>query len=54
MCLRELGEYCDSINIDCDICEHKEKCNKFTEIIEDISPCGLLNLSRNMENQIVD
>lgn len=51
MNVKELGEYCNSININCDVCEHKKECEKFTNVIEEISPCGFINLANNMEKQ---
>ena len=34
MKIRELAEYCSSIEIDCDKCEHKELCDGLQEITE--------------------
>lgn len=40
--LSDMAEYCKSINIDCDICIYKEKCEQMLRDIEDISPYGLI------------
>lgn len=40
----ELAEYCKSIEINCDVCEHNEECVTFQERLEDISPYGLIDL----------
>ena len=42
--IRELAEYCCSIEIDCDKCEHKELCDGLQYKLEDISPLGLIDL----------
>ena len=44
MKIRELAEYCSSIEIDCDKCEHKELCDGLQYKLEDISPLGLIDL----------
>ena len=50
MKIRELAEYCNSIEIDCDKCEHKELCDGLQYKLEDISPLGLIDLvDENME-----
>ena len=54
MNVKELGEYCNSIDINCDICEKKNECAKFTNLLEEISPCGFLNLAINMEKHNVN
>mgnify|MGYP001753663402 CR=1 FL=1 len=51
---KELGEYCNNINIDCNICNHTKECEKFRNLLEEVSPCGFLNLANNMEKQKVD
>ena len=42
MKIRELAEYCNSIVIDCDKCEHKAQCEEMGNILQDISPLGLV------------
>ena len=37
----ELSKYCESIEIDCDQCEHTAECRKMTEHVEDLSPAGV-------------
>lgn len=44
MKIRKLGEYCKSIDIDCDICEKQSECKELTEQLEDVSPYGLVEL----------
>lgn len=45
MTVEELGYKCKEIDIDCDICQHKEKCEHLHEgLLEDISPYGLLSI----------
>ena len=44
MKIRELAKYCESINIDCDVCENKKECDDFQYKLEDISPCGLVEM----------
>jgi len=41
MKLLELCEYCKSINIDCDICEHTEECDNLSNGLESESPYSL-------------
>lgn len=43
MKIRELAEYCNSIEIDCGKCEHKELCDGLQYKLEDISPLGLID-----------
>ena len=40
--LSKLAEYCKSIDIDCDVCDHKTECEKMSSSLEDISPYGLI------------
>ena len=40
--LSKLAEYCQSIEINCDICEHQKECAKMLSSLEDISPYGLI------------
>ena len=44
MTIKELAHYCKSINIDCDRCEHKSECQKMSAHLEDISPCGVVQM----------
>ena len=45
--LQELAEYCKSIDIDCDKCEHKKECEDFQDRIEEISPFGMVEMVDN-------
>lgn len=47
--IKELAEYCNSINIDCSVCEKKGACMGFEARIEDISPIGLVGLVNGNE-----
>lgn len=50
MRIRELAEYCSSIEIDCDKCENKELCDGLQYKLEDISPLGLIDfIDKNTE-----
>ena len=50
MRIRELAEYCSSIEIDCDKCENKELCDGLQYKLEDISPLGLIDfVDKNTE-----
>lgn len=40
--LSKLAEYCKSIDINCDVCEHQKECKKMSSSLEDISPYGLV------------
>ncbi len=42
MKIRELAEYCNSIVIDCDKCENKAQCEEMGNILQNISPIGLV------------
>lgn len=44
MKLVQLANYCETIEINCDICEHKKECEIFTYKLEEISPFGLIDL----------
>lgn len=44
MKIRDLAKYCDSININCDICEHKRECESMQAFLEDLSPYGVVKL----------
>jgi hypothetical protein len=37
----ELAKYCESICIDCDVCEHQKECKHMLEHLEDMSPKGV-------------
>lgn len=54
MDVEDLGRYCSSINIDCDFCNHRKECEKFNDLIDELSPCGFMNLALNMEKYKVD
>lgn len=47
--IKELAEYCNSINIDCSVCKKKSACMEFEVRIEDISPIGLVELVNGNE-----
>ena len=49
MKVKELAEYCKSIEIDCYVCRYKEKCEKMTNILEEISPIGLIEFIENKD-----
>lgn len=44
MTIKELAEYCRTIDIDCDKCEHKSECQKMSAYLEDISPYGVVQM----------
>lgn len=44
MTVEELGYKCKEIDVDCYLCPYKEKCERVTEKLEDISPFGLLSI----------
>lgn len=44
MKLKDLADYCRSIEIDCDKCEHKDLCKHLQYLLEDISPCGVVRM----------
>ena len=44
MKLKDLANYCRSIEIDCDKCEHKDLCKHLQYLLEDISPCGVVRM----------
>lgn len=44
MKLTKLAEYCNSIYIDCDICEHRNECDAFVSYIEDASPAMIVEI----------
>ena len=47
MKIRELAKYCESIDIDCDVCENKKECDDFQYRLEDISPFGVVGMIDN-------
>lgn len=47
MKIRELAKYCESIDIDCDICEHKKECEDFNNRMKEISPYGMIEMADN-------
>lgn len=50
MTVRDLAYKCKDIEIDCDECDYKEKCERLTEELENISPYGLLIiLDKNLD-----
>ena len=50
MKIKELAEYCKSIDIDCENCKYHELCNqKLPWRLEDISPYGLVELVESNE-----
>lgn len=44
MTVKELAEKCKEREINCDDCFYKSECKKMNDILEDISPCGLLDI----------
>ena len=44
MKIRELADYCKSIDINCDECMHKGKCDNMQNMLEDISPLGIVDM----------
>jgi len=44
MKITELADYCKSIGIDCEECEHEDECKQLINKLEDISPFGLITL----------
>ena len=44
MKIRELAMKCEDRDIDCNFCPYEEICNKLQEQLEDISPCGLIEM----------
>lgn len=50
--LRELAEKCKERDINCDGCPYMEICGRLSEILEDMSPIGLVEMVD--ENHIID
>lgn len=50
--IKELAKYCNSININCSICEKKDACDSFTNIMEDLSPIGVVGFVNSNEEII--
>ncbi len=44
MKLKDLAVYCKSIEINCDVCEHKSKCEEMQADLEDLSPYGVVKM----------
>ncbi len=44
MKIRELADYCKSIELNCDECMHKKKCDNMQNMLEDISPLGIVDM----------
>lgn len=44
MKIRELAEYCKSIDIDCDKCEYQAQCQQLAYKLEEISAFGVVEL----------
>ena len=42
MKLSEMSKYCESIKINCDVCQHKGSCNRMTSFLEEQSPYGVV------------
>ena len=56
MKIRELADYCKSIDINCDKCIHKKKCDNMQNMLEDISPLGIVDMideNEDVEDTIV-
>lgn len=49
MKIKDMAVYCKSIEINCDICEHKRECKAMQCFLEDLSPYGVVKLVE--ENQ---
>lgn len=53
MNIKELCVYCKRTNVLCPKCKHLKYCNDFVGkmaiLTENISPCGLLELTKNLE-----
>ena len=47
MKIRELAKYCESIDIDCDVCANKKECDDFQYRLEDMSPFGVVGMIDN-------
>lgn len=48
MTLKELGEFCQKREVDCDGCEYKHYCfDILPEVLENVSPYGLLTILDN-------
>ena len=52
MKIKDLATYCKSIEIDCDICEHKRECAKLQAFLEDQAPYGVVRLVEHNEEII--
>ena len=44
MRIRELAMRCKDRENDCDFCPYEKICDKLSEQLEDISPCGLVEI----------
>lgn len=44
MKVKELAEKCKERNIECDDCPYLEECENFSDMLDDISPCGILTI----------
>lgn len=44
MKIRELAMKCKDREIDCNFCPYEEICDNLQEQLEDISPCGLVEM----------
>lgn len=42
MKVKDLAEYCKSVNINCDICDFKEACRNMSIFLEGLSPIGVI------------
>lgn len=42
--IKDMAVYCKSIEINCDICEHKRECEEMQSFLEDLSPYGVVQL----------
>ncbi len=47
MKIRELADYCKSIELNCDKCIQKKKCDNMQNMLEDISPLGIVDMVDN-------
>lgn len=44
MKIRELADYCKSIELNCDECIYKEKCDNWGDVISNASPIMIVDM----------
>lgn len=55
MKIRELADYCKSININCDECIHKKKCDNWEEVIAYATPVMIVDMvdkNKDVEDEL--